>query len=73
MNYQIVAEVATHTHTQKQTNIHALSGVEPAMPAVKQLETSVLDRSATVLGLVFLSSVRYSVLVFVMFGIVLPL
>jgi hypothetical protein len=51
MSDQPVAETSTYTGQHsietKKTNIHALSGVEPATPATKRPQTYALDRAAT--------------------------
>jgi hypothetical protein len=49
MSDQLVAEAATYT-TKKETTIHPSVGFEPAIPAIKRLQTNALEGTAKGIG-----------------------
>jgi hypothetical protein len=57
MSDQPVSETSTctgqHNIETQETNIHALSGIDPATPATKRPQTYALDRAVTEVGYVW--------------------
>ena len=48
---QLFAEAATYTtHKKHEANFHTLAGFEPAIPAIKWLQSYALDSTATRIG-----------------------